>query len=84
MCVSIIIFPLFILRYFNDLYLALYDTFSPSFLHELLLNNLNDIHGKPKCVRVCSRVLCVYLGGLSSTINIPLVIYFVYGSTANF
>ena len=69
--------------------------FSPSFLHELLLNNLNDIHGKPKqlvdiltvrlpkCVRVCSRVLCVYLGGLSSTIIIPLVVYFVYGSTAN-
>ena len=63
--------------------------FSPSFLHELLLNSLNGIHGKtkqlvvilaarlPKCVRVCSRFLCVYLGGLSSTINIPLVIYFV-------
>ena len=68
--------------------------FSPSFRHELLLNNLNDIHGKPtqlvvtarlpKCVSTCSRVLCIYLGGLSSTINIPLVVYFIYGSTANF
>ena len=38
----------------------------------------------PKCVRICSGVLCVYLNGLSSTINIPLVVYFVYGSTAIF
>ena len=61
-----------------------------------LLNNLNDIHGKPKqlvvkltaclakCVSVCSRVLCVYLGGLSSIINIPLVVYFVYDSKPTF
>ena len=67
--------------------------FSPSFLHGLLLNNLNDIHGKPvvtltarlpKCVRICSRVLCVLSGGLSTTIIIPMVIYLAYGSTANF
>ena len=70
--------------------------FSPSFLHELLLNNRSDINGKPKQlvviltvrlpnhVLVCSRVLYVYLGGLSSTINIPMVVYFFYGSTANF
>ena len=66
-----------------------YHTFSPSFLHGLLLNNLNDIHGKPKQLVVIlttrfPKVLCVYLGGLSSTINISLVVYFVYGSTANF
>ena len=70
--------------------------FSPLFLHELLLNILNGIHGKPKqlmvtpttrllkCVRICSGVMCIYLGRLSSTINIPKVVYFVYGSKANF
>ena len=34
----------------------------------------------PKCVCVCSRVLRVSLGRLSSTINIPMVVYFDYSS----
>ena len=74
----------------------LYTLFSLSLLIELLLIILNDIHAKPKqlvirlnarlpkCVSVCSKVLCLYLGGLSSTISIPIVIYFSYGSTTNF
>ena len=32
----------------------------------------------PKCERVCSRVLCVYLGGLSSIITIPMIVYLAY------
>ena len=74
---EVVIFLYILFVCFNQLFI----TFSPSFLHELLLNNVNDIHGKPKqlvdiltarlpkCVRVCSRDLCVYLGGLSSTIT---------------
>ena len=30
------------------------------------------------------RVLRVYLAGLLTTINIPVVVYLAYGSTANF
>ena len=30
------------------------------------------------------RVLSVYLAGLHTTINIPVVVYLAYGSTANF
>ena len=88
-----IFFQLFIFCYFIDSFYTLHSMtlISPSFLHELVLNNLNDIHGKPKqsvviltaclpkCVHVGSRVLCIYLGGLSPTINIQLVVYFVYG-----
>ena len=33
-----------------------------------------------KCVHVCSRDMCGYLGMLSSTINIPMVVYFAYGT----
>ena len=67
------------------LYRALYDTFFSFFSSRIALLYkeliLNYIHGKPKqlvvtltarlpkCVRVCSRILCIYLGGLSSTIN---------------
>ena len=32
------------------------------------------------CERVCSRDLCIYLGRLSSNINIPMIIYFDYGT----
>ena len=92
LCVCFINNCLYFVSFYNLHSMTL---FSTSFFHELLLNNLNHIHGKPnqlvvtltsrlpKCVRICSRVLCVYLGRLSSTINIPMVVYFAYGCTAN-
>ena len=45
--VSIIVFQMFILCYFNDSFCTLHSMilFSPSFLHELLLNNLKG--GEP-------------------------------------
>ena len=64
-CFSVIVFQLFILCYFN---LALYDTFSTAFHHELLLLNKNEslmifsenqaISGYTDCVftQVCARL----------------------------
>ena len=37
-----------------------------------------------KCVCICSRDLCIYLGRLYSTINIPMVIIYLLMATTNF
>ena len=50
----------------------------------VVANRYETVYFEAKYVRVCSRVLCIYLGGISLTINIPMVVYFVYVSRAKF
>ena len=69
--------------------------FSPSFIHELLLNNLNDIHEKPKqlvvilttrvpkCMRVCKGPVHLSWHAFFDHKH-SIGRNFVYGSTANF